>query len=159
MSSPSGHPGTRWKLACAALVIPFTAMLHHGVFVRSTCMLNNFGEDYSPSVVKLWLKADPSLPWAIVAAMVVFTLGNHERLRRWARASVPPFLVAFAPLSLWIWDVPFAGRPVCHHFHDNRLVLPGAHGAVRAPHIYGLGLVLFVLMMALRSARKRRSDA
>jgi hypothetical protein len=52
-----------------------------------------------------------------------------------ARFGALAFLVAFAPLSLWIWDVPFAGRPICICCHDGRLILPGV-GSVRSKHVY-----------------------
>jgi hypothetical protein len=132
-----------WALQCAALCVPFAAVLHHAVFFRPTCMLNPFGPDYTPSVLAKWITHDPSLPVALLLAALVFVAGLRLSLaRRW----VPAFLIAFAPLSLWIWDVPLAGRPICGCCHDGRLVLPGI-GHVSSRHVYAFCLGLFAALL------------
>jgi hypothetical protein len=146
-----------WAVECALLAIPLAAIFHHAVFFRPTCMLNPFGPEYTPHVLAVWLASDPSLPLALLAAAGVFVLGLRPKLVA-IRSWVPAFVIAFVPLSLWIWDVPFAGRPICTCCHDGRWIVP-VLGAVRTKHMYALGLLTFVGLSFVRiwldRARKR----
>jgi len=114
----------RWSLICTALAATFTALFHHGWFFRSTCMLNDFGPDYRLDVLARWLSHDPSLLLGVLCALAVYGAGVRQpRLRPLALA----FVLAFLPLSLWVWDVPFAGRPICASLHDGNIALRGFH--------------------------------
>lgn len=138
----------RWHLICSALVIPLGAIFHHAVFYRPTCMLNPIrGQDYTLTVVIQWLSRDPSVYLAIIVAFITFKLGKRVSL---IRLIAPFFLIAFLPLSLWIWDIPFTGRTICKHFHDERVLL--ADGVpLQSRHLYALGLLLFSGMLVMRS--------
>ena len=101
-------------LAC---FFPLTAVLHHAFFYNPTCILNNFGQDYTLRVVMLWLRSDPS-PWlALLGAMGTFALSLYSPAFRLAALA---FAIATIPLSLWIWDIPFTGRIICRLGHDGR---------------------------------------
>lgn len=142
-----------WALQCAALSVPFAAILHHAVFFRPTCMLNPFGPDYTPSVLARWITRDPSFPFGLGLAALIFVVGVRVPalvIRAW----VPAFLIAFAPLALWVWDVPFAGRPICACCHDGRLSLPVV-GSVHARHVYELCVGLFAALLIGRSLAAR----
>jgi hypothetical protein len=143
-----------WVLQCAALVIPFTAILHQAVFYPHNCLLNRFGDDYDAVSIGLFLTRDPSLPWAVLAAFVTYLLGSHARFAKLVRLGALPFFLGFLPFSLWIWDVPFAGRPICNHWHDGRLVLP-VIGTVRSLHLYALGALLTTALTLLRLLLRR----
>ena len=138
----------RWHFVCAALVVPLAAIFHHAVFYRPTCMLNAFGPAYTPAVVAQWLSRDPSPYLAVLAAVIAWRLGHYApRVRPFAAL----FLVAFLPLSVWIWDLPFTGRTVCRHFHDGQVPL-------RSRHLYMLGFLLLALGIAIirfRAGRRR----
>ena len=85
---------------------------------------------------------------ALLASALVFVAGIRLRvpaIRDWVLA----FIIGFAPLSLWIWDVPFAGRPVCACCHDSKWVLPGI-GSVHSRHVYLLSFTLFVVVTLVR---------
>jgi hypothetical protein len=99
---------------------PLTAVFHHAVFYQPTCILNNFGADYTPAVVMLWLSLDPSPYVALVGALVVFLLAMRYPVLRLA---IVASLIATIPLTLWIWDIPFTGRIVCRLGHDGRSVI------------------------------------
>jgi hypothetical protein len=116
--------------------------------------LNPFGADYVPVVVWGWLSRDPSLAWAALAGAGVHIAGMHARIAAFVRASVVPFIVAFVPLSIWIWDIPFAGRPVCANWHDGRLIV-AVVGTVRSKHLYALGAMLFPAILGCRWAGAR----
>ncbi|HLX61630.1 MAG TPA: hypothetical protein VKX17_10145 [Planctomycetota bacterium] len=147
--------GSWWVVTCALLVIPFAAMLHHIVFYTGRCMLNDFGvTEYTPVALWRWLSRDPSLPWAIVAANVVYFGGQKFS---WIKFAAPRFFLAFLPLSIWIWDIPFTQRYICRHFHDNHLLVFGI--AVRATHFYVLGLILTAGFCLAGLIRSRRSSA
>jgi hypothetical protein len=104
--------------------IPLTAIFHHAIFYRPTCMLNCFGQDYHIGVVLSWLRNDPSLPLALLAAIVVWVAGLYlSQIRPWVFA----FFLAFLPLSIWIWDIPFTGRLVCYTFHDGKTLIHSRH--------------------------------
>jgi hypothetical protein len=107
----------RWALACASSVIPLTAIFHNAIFYRAMCMLNPFGADYTPAVLASWLTHDPSLFCAITVAVVACVVGARLKAMR---VVVSTAFWAWLPLSLWVWDIPFLGRPVCHAFHDGR---------------------------------------
>jgi hypothetical protein len=96
---------------------PLTAVFHHAVFYRPTCILNNFGPEYTPSVVATWLSLDPSPYVALIAALLVFIAAVRYPILRLA---VLAFVIAMVPLTVWIWDIPFSGRIVCHLGHDGR---------------------------------------
>lgn len=133
-----------WRFVCVLLVIPVTAILHHVVFHRPTCMLNNFGEAYYiPSVLFEWLSGDPSLPWAIVASVTVYHVGKNSSTIRWLTA---PIFIAFLPLSLWIWDIPLTGRVICDHFHDDQLVFFDHPMRTRYLYLFGLSVYGFFLV-------------
>jgi hypothetical protein len=61
---------TWWMIACTLSIIPVTAIFHHLLFYRPTCILNPFGPDYDLHTMLVWLSRDPSLPWAILAMYV-----------------------------------------------------------------------------------------
>lgn len=143
-----------WALQCAALVIPFTAVFHQAVFYPHNCLLNQFGEEYNAVSIGLFLTRDPSLPWAVLAAFIAYLLGMHSRVAKLVRLMALPVFFGFLPLSLWIWDVPFAGRPVCHHWHDGRLVLP-LIGPLRSMHVYALSALLTASFALLRLMPQR----
>lgn len=119
-------------------VLPFAAILHHAVFFRHTCMLNSFGaSDYTLHWTSVWLRSDPSLPFAITIALILYLVGrSRPRLRK----ATKYFNIAFAPLALWIWDIPGSGRIICHHFHDGRI-------ALHSLHLYVLGLVIWLALV------------
>jgi hypothetical protein len=96
---------------------PLTAVFHHAVFHRPTCILNNFGADYTPDVIMAWLSLDPSPYVALVCSLVVFILATHYPILRLA---IVASLVATIPLTVWIWDIPFTGRILCRLGHDGR---------------------------------------
>src|SRR5438067_8967145 len=111
-----------WRTVCVLLVIPLTAMLHH-LMNQHRCILETFGNDYNLSSLRQLLLRDPSLPWAIAAMVLVYHLGLRSNFIR--RAAAPAF-AAFLPLSVWLWDIPFTGRVICHHLHDRHMMLaPG----------------------------------
>ena len=132
-----------WRGISLLLFFPVAAVLHHAVFFRPTCMLNPFGLDYTPSVVKAWLAADPSPAWAIALCFVAYHAGNSVPSLRQIAA---PVFVAFLPLTLWIWDLPFFGRPVCAAFHDEQVRVAGL--VLHTRHLYFLGAILWVGLFA-----------
>jgi len=100
-------------LAC---LFPFTAVLHHAFFYHPTCMLNNFGADYTLRVVANWLHSDASPYLGLLGAISTFALPIFE-------IAALAFAIVTIPLSLWIWDIPFTGRLICRLGHDGRLTL------------------------------------
>jgi hypothetical protein len=145
---------TFWRAACVAAVVPLVAALHHLIFQPPTCMLNNFGDDYTLRITADWLRRDASLPWGIVLGVVAYALGRD---RHWIRILVTPAFISFFLFSLWIWDIPFTGRIVCRSFHDARLVLGGV--VVRTKHLYLVGAVPYVAFVLNEwvAQRKRRA--
>jgi hypothetical protein len=115
-------------------VMPLTAILHNLVFYHPTCLLNPFGPE-SVSAYQAWFFRDPSLGWAVVAATLMWAFAP--------RSAVIWFLIAFAPLTLWIWDIPGSGRTICRHFHDGRLILP-ILGHIRSRDFYMLGALVML---------------
>lgn len=137
----TGQSSIHWKWAtlCALSIVPFAAILHHAIFYPTQCMLNAFGAEYSLAVIKTWLSRDPSILGASLIATGLYRLGlSRSRLR----IAMPAFLLAFLPLSIWIWDVPFAGRWICTNFHDLQVHLPGGM-PLRTRYLYLVGIVLF----------------
>lgn len=128
-----------WLILSALLVIPFTAVIHHAIFYRANCMLNPFGgADYFPSAIYAWLSRDPSLPWAIVAAISAYFLGKRYRTIKLLAA---PIFISFLPVSLWIWDIPFTGRFICDQFHDDKLLILG--NPMKTRYLYLLGVTIY----------------
>lgn len=125
--------GKIWLLIALLTIIPLAAIFHHAIFFRPTCMLNPFGPEYSPEVIATWLRNDPSISLAIIGALMLYALGLYlPILRLWVLA----FVIAFLPLSVWIWDIPFTGRAICHLFHDGRT-------PIRTRHLYITGAVMY----------------
>ena len=143
-----------WATQCAALTIPGTAIFHHAVFYRHNCLLNKFGEEYTLESVGLLLTRDPSLPCALLMAFITYQLGMHSCFAKRVRLVALPFFLGFLPFSLWIWDIPFAGRPICNNWHDGRLLLPVV-GPLRSVHVYALSMLLTAALTLLRALRKR----
>lgn len=136
-----------WATLSVLLVIPFTAVLHHAVFFRPTCMLNHFNAtDYNLAGLRLWLSGDPSLYVALVAAVLVWFVGRQWEIVRLLAA---PFWVSFVPFSLWIWDIPGSGRLICRLCHDGRIVLPLLDLTVRTRHLYLVGMATYAVLLGL----------
>jgi hypothetical protein len=153
----TGRPGRvewRWQVACLALIVPLTAIIHQAVFFPQMCMLNEIGPDYTPEVIASWLSIDPSLPLAAVLAVLFYLLSSRFRS---LRAFLIPFLIGFAPLSVWIWDIPFTERAICEAMHERQIVFPGG-GYLRSLHLYILGAIIFGAL-SIRSWRKRSTVA
>jgi hypothetical protein len=129
----------RWRAACVALVVPLTAIIHQTIFFPQMCMLNEVGPDYTPKVIAAWLSLDPSLPLAAVLALFFYLLSSRFRV---LRTFLIPFLIGFAPLSVWVWDIPFTQRAICESMHDKQIVFPGG-GYLRSRHLYILGAIIF----------------
>jgi hypothetical protein len=143
-----------WVGICVALVFPLAAVLHHLVFVRSKCMLVLYGRDYDVATVQRWLTHDPSLWVAIVVALAIYALGRSNSSVRMYAA---PVLPAFLPLTVWVWDVPFLHRPICHNFHDGKTSLP-VLGPLRTRHIYVLGCIVYATLIGWTLLKRRRAD-
>jgi hypothetical protein len=142
-----------WAGICFALVFPIAAVLHHAVFIRSKCMLVLFGGDYDLPTIQRWLRHDPSLWLAIVLALAIYALGRGNTLvRQFAVLLVPAFL----PLTVWVWDVPFLHRPICHGFHDGRSTLP-VLGSLRTRHLYIFGCVVYAALIGWTLWKERRA--
>ena len=142
-SSPRAADGQEnriwWLILCVLLVIPFGTIFHHTIFYRFTCTLNPFGADYYlPSVLYAWLSRDPSLPWAIVTAVFVYSIGKRYRKIKLLSASI---FVSFLPLSFWIWGIPFTGHLICDYFHDDRLLIFGH--SMKTSYLYLLGIFIY----------------
>ena len=142
---------TTWKLYCFLLVIPFTAIFHHVIFFRPTCMLNPFGKSYADiAVISKWLVNDPSIYCAALAFVFVFFLGKKSKLVISLSRS---FFLAFLPLSFWIWDIPFTGRVICDNFHDDQIMIFGSV-PLRTRYFYMLGVALGVVFTTKRLFKK-----
>jgi hypothetical protein len=153
LGKDSGRLGRDWwGVACFASVIPIAAILHHRIFWKPTCMLNPFGADYTPTIVHSWLLRDPSLPWAIVLAGLAWSLGRAYSPLKYL---VAPTFSAFLPLSLWLWDIPFSGRFICHHFHDNRFQLARGVPLV-TKDIYAFCALLYLVYVEMLIRKHRR---
>lgn len=132
-----------WRVVCAVSVLPIAALLHWGLFHHPTCMLNNFGHEYTPAVIWAWLSRDPALPWAVIGMFLVYRIGlNWSALR----ALIAPGFVAGLLFTLWIWDIPWSGRAVCGHFHDDAFMI--AEGVpMRSKHVLGVCAILYTSSM------------
>ena len=142
-----------WAMTCALLVLPLAAIAHHSVFYPPTCMLRPFGVDYSSlEALSAWLSRDPSPPWSLAMALATFFLGKQVPLIKILAVCL---LISFMPLAIWIWDIPFTGRFICIHAHDDKLQVLG--WSVKSRYFYFLGVVLFVsfLIMTLRKPALR----
>jgi hypothetical protein len=132
-----------WRLICVLNVFALTAALHNILFYRGTCMINDFGPEYDLHTTAAWFRSDPALPWALLLSLAIYAVGLRIPLVQMLAA---PISLAFLPLTIWIWDIPFTGRSVCHAFHDSKLVIGGA--PVHSHHLYELGLLLYVALSA-----------
>jgi hypothetical protein len=112
----------------ALCVLPLTAILHHVVFYRPQCIFSPI-ED-----VGLWLLRDPSLPYAALVVVALWGIVTEDLARR--------FFLAFLPLTVWLWDIPFTGRFVHRTMHDGRWQVGGV--VVHTHHVYVLCALLFV---------------
>jgi hypothetical protein len=131
----------------ALTVLPVAAILHHLVFFRGMCMLNKIGPDYTLPTIRLWLSIDPSLPLAVAFALVVLVAGLRWT---WVRLLAAPALIATIPLTLWVWDIPFTGRWICHSFHDGRLSIGSTR--ITTPWVYALSAGVYVFFLLRRNA-------
>jgi len=143
-----------WAGTSLALLIPYAAILHHGVFYRPTCMLKPFGPDYDLATLSRLLTRDPSLGLALGLCLLTYAAGLHSRWGRCVQLAAWPLWIGFLPLSLWVWDIPFAGRPICTYWHDGRLVLP-LIGRMHGRYLYAFGLGA-ALLLTLRNVRDER---
>ena len=114
------NPRLASTLLALGSFFPLTAIFHHAVFYRPTCILNNFGPEYTLAVVTGWLSSDPSPYIALIGGLAVFALVLYYPALRLA---VLAFLIATIPLTIWIWDIPFTGRIVCRLGHDGRAMI------------------------------------
>jgi hypothetical protein len=151
MTRRAGEGG--WFIVSVLLFIPLTAIFHHAIFYRPTCMLRPFGDDYYPGVVLKWLANDASPYLAVLCSVGIYWAGrSYPKLKPWALA----FLISFLPLSLWIWDIPFSGRAVCAHLHDSRV-------GIHSRHLYALGAALWLpvrwALYSLKAGARRRPPA
>jgi hypothetical protein len=126
----------------ALCVLPLTAILHHAVFYRPTCVWNPF-----LGRTLLWLARDPSLPWAILLVVALRVAIGEAVARR--------FFLATLPLTVWLWDVPFSGRWVHRTMHDGHAVIGGA--VVHTHHVYALCALLFAASSAPAMVRRMRN--
>ncbi len=138
-----------WMVSCLLSVFPFTAVLHHSVFCRPTCILNNFGDEYTLPVVGNWLTHDPSLFLAIGLSILIYHVGKRFV---WVRRMANPIPLAFLPLTVWIWDIPFSGRWLCRHFHDGLFCIFPGH-PLRTLYVYALSIGLYALFLILGYVR------
>jgi hypothetical protein len=138
-------------LAC---FFPLTAILHHAFFYHPTCILNNFGADYTLDVVARWLRADPSPYVGLLGAMGTFALALYSPLLRIAALA---FAIATIPLSIWIWDIPFTGRIICHLAHDGRAPVNSFDFYIVA--VIAFGPIWYWLWRTSTSAPERTADA
>ncbi len=119
------------------ITIPLTAIFHHLIFYPPTCILNLFGPDYYFDVVRLWLQNDPSFPIAFVLALIAWLIARRfVQIRSWSVA----FILAFLPLSVWIWDIPFTGRLICHALHDGK-------SFIHTRHLYMIGAAAWLSLV------------
>ena len=137
-----------WRAVALLMLFPITAVLHHLVFFPGMCMLNRIGPDYTLPTIAMWLSRDPSLPLAVVLALLLLVAG--ERWPRVRRVTAPA-LIATIPLTLWVWDIPFTSRIICDSFHDGRLRFGGT--VIGSRWIYLLSALLYFALLAWRRRR------
>ncbi len=141
----------RWRWTCATLVVPYAAVLHHAVFFPRTCVWNPFeGADRFSTNPGRLLREDPSLPWAVAAAVLTYRAGKN---RRPVRRLVGPLFASTVPLSVWLWDLPFSGRVLCRTVHDGNLKV--GRVKVRSAHFYPLAAGAYVALLAAGAWRGR----
>lgn len=143
-----------WLLVCVTLFVPVAAALHHLIFFPHQCVLADTGYDYDPATLAAWLARDPSPAWAALAALGIHRIGLRSRR---VRSMVAPVFVAFIPLSIYLWDIPFTGKAVCRLSHDGNLILFGST-ALRTLHLYGLGAVVWAVLFGLLLVERRRFE-
>lgn len=155
VSSP--HDQNWWRAVCILLVFPLAAAAHNAVFYYPSCMLAPFVKpyqgDYTLDIVAAWLSRDPSLPWAMATAMAAYYIGRNSNVE--FKLIIASVAVAFLPLAVWIWDIPFTGRIVCHAAHDQRLQIFGT--AVMSRHFYAIGLIGTIVLSWISILRARKS--
>lgn len=134
-----------WGIVSAVAVLPIAAILHHALFFPPSCMLNPFGKRYTAHTLWLLLTQDPSIALGILGGVLLFFVG-----RRFPVVKPMAFwgVLSFLPLTIWLWDIPLLGRPICRHFHDDRLTLFGV--ALRSRYFYALGCLLWLITLAIR---------
>lgn len=149
--------GWWWRMTCVLSVIPVAAALHHAVCYYQRCMFQPFSSSYEVtwSVAWEWLKHDPSVPWAILAAILIHRVGRRIRA---VKILMAPLFISFAPLSLWVWDIFFLDRPICRMFHDGRLEVWKGF-PVRGWHFYVLGVCLYIAFAVYLLLQYYRSRA
>ena len=148
--------GAWWVGTCMLDVIPIAAVLHHAVCYPQCCMLQPFSMSYEVTgpVLWRWLTHDPSLPWAIIAAFIVYRVGRRIH---GLKILVAPLFLSFLLVSLWVWDLLVLGRPICRGFHDGRYEL-WEDFPVRGWHFYVFGICIhiaftvYLLLLYYRSA-------
>jgi hypothetical protein len=123
ISTPVGDRA--WTVASLTTILPLTAILHHAVSYPYTCILQPLTTtDYSGAVIGRWLRSDPAPAIALMMAIGILVVGwLTERIR----LPVVAFLIATAPLTLWLWDIPLTGRVICRLLHDGRAGLHTRH--------------------------------
>jgi hypothetical protein len=108
-------------------------------------MLNPFSTSYDVTwpVVWEWIKHDPALPWAVIAAFGVYRLGVRFVHVKVAAA---PVFISFLPLSLWVWDIFPLDRPICRYFHDGKFEIWQGY-ALRGRHFYVFGACVYIAFL------------
>jgi hypothetical protein len=79
--------------------------------------------------------------------LATFLLGRQVPLIKILAACL---LISFMPLALWIWDIPFTGRVICFHAHDDKLSVLGWPIKSRYFYFLGIGFFVSVLTMTFR---------
>ena len=144
-----------WRLVCLVAFFPFLTIWHHAVFHHSQCILNpQRALDYSFESISHLLTTNPAIYAAGTMCLMCYYLGN--RLSRY-RYLLVFFCIAFAPLTIWIVDIPFTGRFICRTLHDDRFML-FADTPLRSRYFYLLGATLFTgLLFPFRGRRFLKS--
>jgi hypothetical protein len=142
-----------WRAWCVAVIFPIIAVLHHALFYRSSCMINPFGPDYTAPAMRAWLLRDPSVPWGMLAGIVLYLFGLAPH-GAFVQLVVPSLVIGFAPLTVWIWDIPGSGRWICRRCHDD-LIHVRPIGPLRTKHIYVLSAAMFVVTLVISLVRYR----
>ena len=129
-----------WRLVCIAAFLPLMTIWHHAVFFRPQCILNpQRAVDYTFESITHLLTTNPAIYVAGFMCIACYYLGN--RLMQY-RYLLVLFCIAFAPLALWIVDIPFTERWICRTLHDDQIML-FADTPLRSRYFYLLGATLF----------------